>query len=101
MRILGKMIALPFVLVLSVVTAFLYFLRLIGETILLIVAVVLALLGVVTLFTAGGDPYLIRTGIAGLVFGFLFSPYGLPAVAGWLTDLLNGINHSLRSFITS
>ncbi|MCC8022581.1 MAG: CD1845 family protein [Clostridiales bacterium] len=86
-------------LALTVVTAFLYFLRAIGETVLLVIAVVLALLGIVTLFTADGNAYLIRTGIAGLVFGFLLSPYGLPALAGWLIDLVEDITHTRRDFI--
>lgn len=39
-------------------------------------------------------------GISLLVMGFAISPFGLPALAGWLLDRLGDLNYALRSFIT-
>ena len=42
----------------------------------------------------------ISTGIAGLLMAFAISPFGLPALAGWLLAKLDELNGSLRDFIT-
>ena len=42
----------------------------------------------------------IPTGIAGLLMAFAISPFGLPALAGWLLAKLDELNSSLRGFIT-
>ena len=41
----------------------------------------------------------ISTGIAGLLMAFAISPFGLPALAGWLLAKLDELNGSLRGFI--
>ena len=57
--------------------------------------VVLGLLSVLMLFVEKD----ISTGIAGLLMAFAISPFGLPALAGWLLAKLDELNGSLRGFI--
>lgn len=99
MKIIGKIIALPFILALTILVAVLNFLTSVSTGILSVIASLLALLSVVALVTANGNAYYIQTGIAGLVGGFLISPFGLPALAGWITDLLDGLNDALKGFV--
>lgn len=100
MKIIGKIIALPFILALTILVAVLNFLTSVSTGILSVIASLFALMGVITLFTAGGNDYLIRTAIAGLVLAFVISPFGLPALAGWITDLLDSLNDTLKGFVT-
>ena len=58
-------------------------------------ASVLGLLSVLMLFVEKD----ISTGIAGLLMAFAISPFGLPALAGWLLAKLDELNGSLRGFI--
>lgn len=60
-----------------------------------ILASVLGLLSVLMLFVEKD----ISTGIAGLLMAFAISPFGLPALAGWLLAKLDELNGSLRGFI--
>ena len=41
-----------------------------------------------------------QTGVAGLIMAFAISPFGLPALAGWLLGKLDDLNYALRGFIT-
>lgn len=42
----------------------------------------------------------LKTGcIAMLVLAFLVSPFGLPAIGGWLLDRLYGVKYALRDFM--
>ena len=61
-----------------------------------ILASVLGLLSVLMLFVEKD----ISTGIAGLLMAFAISPFGLPALAGWLLAKLDELNGSLWGFIT-
>ena len=45
----------------------------------------------------GGDAF---WGVRGLIIAFCVSPFGLPAVAEWLIGKLDGLNYSLKCFIT-
>ena len=74
MRLILKLIAAPFIVLLTVLVAILLFLFFIS-------------------YPVGGVVYL---GIA-----FLLSPFGLQAVAGAVITGLNSLNLSLRQFITS
>ena len=96
MRLILKMIALPFALVFTVVSAFLSFL-LSASAIIFSIASTLTLIGSALLFY-GGEPV---GGVAFLVVAFLVSPFGLYALAGWLVGLLEGAGESLRGFIAS
>ena len=96
MRLLFKLIAAPFVVLLTVLVAVLLFLFSLSSFLLTVASVIMALLGVGLFFISypvGGVIYL---GIA-----FLLSPYGLQAVTGVVITGLDNLNLSLRQFITS
>ena len=96
MRIIFKILAAPFVLVLTLLVAVLSFLLSLSAGLLSILASVLGLLSVLMLFVEKD----ISTGIAGLLMGVCqFAPFGLPALAGWLLAKLDELNGSLRGFI--
>ena len=76
--------------------AVLSFLLSLSAGLLSILASVLGLLSVLMLFVEKD----ISTGIAGLLMAFAISPFGLPALAGWLLAKLDELNGSLRGFIT-
>ena len=96
MRIIFKILAAPFVLVLTLLVAVLSFLLSLSAGLLSILASVLGLLSVLMLFVEKDIP----TGIVGLLMAFAISPFGLPALAGWLLAKLDELNGSLRGFIT-
>lgn len=79
MRIIFKILAAPFVLVLTLLVAVLSFLLSLSAGLLSILASVLGLLSVLMLFVEKD----ISTGIAGLLMAFAISPFGLPALALW------------------
>ena len=95
MRIIFKILAAPFVLVLTLLVAVLSFLLSLSAGLLSVLASVLGLLSVLMLFVEKD----ISTGIAGLLMAFAISPFGLPALAGWLLAKLDELNGSLRGFI--
>ena len=76
MRIIFKILAAPFVLVLTLLVAVLSFLLSLSAGLLSILASML-----------------------GLLMAFAISPVGLPALAGWLLAKLDELNGSLRGFI--
>lgn len=95
-RIILKILAAPFVVVLTVTWAVLVFVFCWAETLLEIASGIAGLLAVI-LFITGQT-----TG--GIVFGviaFLICPLGLPAIAKWLIDRLNDLNGTLKDFITT
>ena len=85
-----KILAAPFVVVLTVLAAVVSFLFCMATA-----CVVLTLLAV-ALFISGQT----LGGIVFLVLAFLISPYGIPAIAEWLVDKLHNLNYALRGFIT-
>lgn len=91
MRIIFKILAAPFVPVLTLLVAVLSFLLSLSAGLLSILASVLGLLSVLMLFVEKD----ISTGIAGLLMAFAISPFGLPALAGWLLAKLDELNGSL------
>ena len=96
MRLILKLIAAPFIVLLTVLVAVLLFLFSVASFLLTAASVIMALLGVGLLFISypvGGGVYV---GIA-----FLLSPFGLQAVTGAVITGLNSLNLSLRQFITS
>lgn len=96
MKILLKIIAIPFIIVLSVLVAFLYFIFCISEWICTAAAILLAVLGVLT-FITGGSTF---NGVVLLALGFLISPFGIRAVIEWFIDKLADLNYSLKDFVT-
>ena len=97
MKILFKIAAIPFIIVLSITVAFLYFIFCISEWICMVAAVIIAGFGVLTFITGGS----IFNGVVLLVLGFLVSPFGLRAVIEWFIDKLADLNYSLKDFVTS
>ena len=96
MRLILKLIAAPFVVLLTVLVAVLLFLFSLSSFLLTAASVIMALLGVGLFFISypvGGVIY--------LVIAFLLSPYGLPAIAEFIISALDGLNYSLRRFIRS
>ena len=97
MRLIFKIFALPFLLVLSLLVAVLMFLFDVAGWLLSLASGVLALIAV-GLFVLQHQPV---GGVAFLVLAFLLSPYGLPAIAEFIISALDGLNCSLRRFIIS
>ena len=96
MRVILKIIAAPFVAVLTIAVAVLWFLFCCAVGVMYVVSMILVLVGVVTLIT-----HQTLNGCIILFIAFLASPFGLPAIAEWLIDRVNDLNYSLRDFITS
>lgn len=97
MRLIFKIFALPFLLVLSLLAAVLMFLFDVAGWFLSLASGILAVIAV-GLFVLQHQPV---GGVAFLVLAFLLSPYGLPAIAEFLIGLLDELNYFLRRFITS
>lgn len=96
-RLLLKIIAIPFIVVLTVGVAFMYFLFGISEWICTAAAVILAAMGIITIVMDG----ITFNGVAMVVMGFLISPFGIRGVIEWFIDLLDRLNCSLKDFVTS
>ena len=97
MRLIFKIFALPFLLILSLLAAVLMFLFDVAGWLLSLASGILAVIAV-GLFVLQHQPV---GGVAFLVLAFLLSPFGLPAIAEFLIGLLDELNYSLRRFITS
>lgn len=96
MRIIFKIFAVPFVIVLTIINAILVFLFAISQQILNVASGLLILAGIALMvflkdWVGGG----VSLGLA-----FLLSPVGLPAIVEWLIDKLDNLNYSLKDFIT-
>lgn len=97
MRIILKILAAPFALALSLLVAVLLFALDFSEGVLRIVAGLLALCGAALILGLGQ----LFNGCVLLFLAFLVSPYGLPWLALWGAERLDGLRDSLRDFITS
>ncbi len=97
MRLIFKIFALPFLLVMSLLAAVLMFLFDVAGWFLSLASDILAVIAV-GLFFPQHQPV---GGVVFLVLAFLLSPYGLPAIAEFLIGILDELNYSLRRFITS
>ena len=95
MRIILKLLAAPFVLALTLLVAVLNFAFSFASWVFCALSFLCLIGALFALFT--GD----RWGIQGLMIAFVVSPFGLPALAGWLLAKLDELNGSLRGFITS
>lgn len=96
MKLIGKIFALPFILVLTLLVAVLGFLLALSGVLLSAASFILGILGVLAFVMDYGA----GVGIPALVFSFLLSPFGLPAVAEWIVDKLDDLNYSLKCFVT-
>ena len=96
MKILLKILAIPFIIVLSITVAFLYFIFSISEWICTVAAVLIAVAGIIMLITG----YSVYSSVGLIVIGFLVSPFGFRAVIEWGIDRLADLNDSLKEFVT-
>ena len=95
-KLMFKIIAAPFVVVLTIATPMFTFLFCCAATFLEIVSGIGVLVSI-AIFFAGS-----KLGCAVFLFlSFLISPFGLPAIAEYLIAGMNSINSSLRYFIVS
>jgi hypothetical protein len=97
LKLIFKIIAIPFVAALTILAAFTTFLFCVASSVLTVVSVILALLSI-AMFATG---CMLHNCIWVMVFAFLLSPLGIQAIAEWLVDLLHSLNYSLKCFITS
>jgi len=96
MRIILKIIAAPFVVVLTILWAIMVFLFCWAETILKFLSGIAGLIAIIMLIAGQTQ--------GGIVFGviaFLISPIGIPAIAKWLIDKIDDLNATLKGFITT
>ena len=90
MRTILKIIAAPFILALILAVAVLSFLSCVAGAVCVVACVGLCLLAGQT------------TGcIAMFVLAFLVSPFGLPALGGWLVERLYGVKYAAMDFMAS
>ena len=96
MRTILKIIAAPFVLALILIVAVLTFLSCVAGAVCIVACVGLSLLAILCLLagqTVGC--------IAMFVLAFLVSPFGLPALGGWLVARLHGVKYAAMDFMAS
>ena len=94
MRTILKIIAAPFVLALILIVAVLTFLSCVAGAVCIVACVGLSLLAILCLLagqTVGC--------IAMFVLAFLVSPFGLPALGGWLVERLHGVKYAAMDFM--
>jgi len=96
MRLIFKILAVPFVAVLTVVVWFFAFLLHFSSFVFGLVSTLLVIGSVVLLFT-----HETMNGCILLVIAFLVSPFGLPMAAAWLVGKLAELTGALKTFIVS
>ena len=96
MRIIFKILAAPFVVILSIFVAVMGFVFQLSGWVFAFASSILGLGGVITLFT--GKTF---NGVMLLIMAFLISPYGLPMLAVHIVGGIQRINYTLQDFITS
>ncbi len=95
MKFVLKIFAAPFVLVLTLAVGMLSFLFSLASWAFGVLSSLCVVCGLFNLFRGNGPQ-----GLYWLVVTFIISPFGLPAVADWLIGKLDGLNYSLKCFIT-
>lgn len=96
MRLVFKLLALPFILITGILYLVCKFLVITSGAVLGILSGIIFLASLVLFFTAG-----LWAGLSWLVIAFLIGPYGLPMVAAWLVGKIGGVNYALRDFVFS
>jgi len=105
MRIVLKILLFPISLVLTIVVALSEFLIVKCAIILNIISSILFLGALAAFlqyffgwpFGEPGESFALTSGIAGLVFAFLLSPYGLPTFVAWIVSKLDDLNDLIKS----
>ena len=93
MRTILKIIAAPFILALILAVAVLSFLSCVAGAVCVVALSLLAILCLLAGQTTGC--------IAMFVLAFLVSPFGLPALGGWLVERLYGVKYAAMDFMAS
>ena len=96
MRLILKLLALPFVVLTGILYLFCKFFVLASGAVLGLLSGIIFLAALVLFFIAGFWP-----GMSWLILAFLISPYGLPMVAAWLVGMIGGVNEALKDFMFS
>ena len=96
MRIILKIIAMPFVVALTIFGALFAFIMFLSWWVFALVSFIVGILGIILFIKSQ-----IFNGCVLLILAFLVSPFGLPAAAEWIADKLDDLNDSLKFFITS
>ena len=96
MRIILKILAAPFVVVLTILWAVLVFLFAWAKTIVEILSGLVMICAII-LFISGQT----TNGIIFAILAFLMSPLGIPAIAEWLINKLGDLNNALKNFMTT
>ena len=91
-----RILAVPFMVALTLVVAILSFFFSFADWLFGLLSGLFFVCALFALFIRGDTAW----GIRELVIAFCVSPFGLPALAEWLLDRLDDLNYSLRSFIT-
>ena len=94
MRLIFKLLAVPFVLVAGILYLVCKFLVIVSGAVLGILSGIVFLAALALFFAAGFWP-----GVSWLVIAFLISPYGLPMAAAWMVGMLGGVNSALKDFV--
>jgi len=94
MRILLKIIAIPFVVALTIIGAVFIFIHFLSSWVFYVVSFISGICAIGLLLT--GDTY----GGGGL-FIIAFIIFILPTIAEWIADKLDDLNFSLKNFIAS
>ena len=94
MRLVLKILALPFIRVTGLLYGICKFLLIASGAVLGILSGIALLAAIGIMLSSGWLPGLICIGIA-----FLISPYGLPMAAAWLVGMIGGANHALKDFV--
>lgn len=94
--IILRILAVPFMVALTLALAILSFLFSLADWIFGVLSGIFALCALFALFIRGDT----AQGIQALIIAFCVSPFGLPALAEWFIGLLVDLNCSLRGFIT-
>jgi len=95
-RIILKILAMPFVVALTIFGALFAFIMFLSWWVFALVSFLVGILGVISFFTNE-----VFDGCVLLILAFLVSPFGLPAVVEWIADKLDDLNYTLKDFITS
>ena len=101
MRTILKIIAAPFVLALILIVAVLTFLSCVAGAVCIVACVGLSLLAILCLLAGQTVGCIAMFVLAFFVLAFLVSPFGLPALGGWLVERLHGVKYAAMDFMAS
>ena len=96
MKIIFKILAIPFVVAFTLLGALMKFFAWLSVRFFTVISLLLGIGGAVLLFK--GDTY---SGVGVIVIAFLVSPFGIPAIAELIAGVIDSLNDSLKGFIAA